>query len=74
MPDDVYRRALADMPAAPEVWAEAVRFAARGGAAGRDEARMAFAAVRFEGLYAQARGLLEALVAATDPPVASINE
>jgi hypothetical protein len=54
-----YRRVLADLPTPAQVWAEASEIAS-------GEAALYYAANRFVGLYEQARGLLEALVAADD--------
>jgi hypothetical protein len=70
MTDDVYRRALAAMPTPQQVWAQADT---HGDDPAAEFRRMAFAAYTFDGLYAQTRGLLEALLAATEPRVAHIN-
>lgn len=57
-----HRRVLADLPAPDAVWAEAeARYKEM-------LAQGSYAAARFAGLYAQTRGLLEALVAEAERP------
>jgi hypothetical protein len=73
MTDDVYRRALADMPTSEQVAAEIVAKYPGADTDGGSYSAWVYAASRYHGLYLEARGLLEALLAATEPKMDVCN-